>query len=131
MKPKTKRKLKRIFSFYHIAVALCIIVSVVSIIMFIKPDFSSWFATKYKIVDGVKVIQTDVKADKEVDESYAKRVGVKQFKELGENLKESDLTVRIITRKGENYYYITSEKNTMEIRIKGGAVTRVNAVPVE
>lgn len=132
MKLKTKRKLRRIFNLYNLAILICIVVTVVSIIMFVKPDFTSWFATKYKEVDGVKIVQTDMKEDQSIDENRAKTVGVKQFKLLGEkDIKESDLNIQKIQRKGVEYYYITSAKNTMEIRINGGVVTRINAVSVE
>lgn len=132
MKPKIRRKLKRIFNLYNLLILVCITVTVVSIVLFIKPDFTSWFGTKYKEVDGVKIVLTEMKEDDEIKEDQAKRVGVKQFKLLGEkDIKESDLKIQKIQRKGVEYYYITSSKNTMEIKIKGGIVSRINAVFVE
>ena len=47
------------------------------------------------------------------------------------NIKENELDVEKIQRKGEDYYYITSEKNTLEIKIDSGKITRVNSVAVE
>lgn len=132
MKLKIKRKLRRIFNLYNLLILICVIVTAVSIFYFVNPDFTSWFGTKYKEVDGVKIIQTGMKDDDVMDEGQAKRVGVKQFKELGEkDIKESDLHIEKIQRKGVEYYYIKSSKNTMEIRIKGGVVSRINSVVVE
>ena len=48
-----------------------------------------------------------------------------------EKVKEDDLNVVTIQREGEKYYYITSKQNSLEIKIKGGKVTRINAAPVE
>ena len=135
MKPKTKRKLRRIFSFYHIAIFLCIVISLVSILAFFGKDIGNIpnpFVTKYKIVNDVKVYESGVKENQDIDESKAKKVAVRQFKELGEkDIKEADLKIQKIQRKGVEYYYVTSSKNTMEIRIKGGVVSRINAVVVE
>ncbi len=36
-----------------------------------------------------------------------------------------------IVRKEEKYYYVSSKTNTLEIKIKGGKITRINSVLVE
>ena len=46
-------------------------------------------------------------------------------------LKKEDLKVIKIQREGEEYYYITSVENSLEIKIKGGKISRINAAPVE
>ena len=127
---KLKRKLRRIFSFYNIAIFLCIVISLVSLYLFFRPNLS-FFNTTYKEVDGVKIVETKIKENEVITESQAKNVAVKQFKELGENVKEEDLNIKKIQRKGEEYFYIVSAKNTMEVKLVGGKVTRLNTVPVE
>lgn len=127
---KLKRKLRRIFSFYNIAIFLCIVISLVSLYLFFRPNLN-FFSTTYKEVDGVKIVETKIKENEVITESQAKNVAVKQFKELGENVKEEDLNIKKIQRKGEEYFYIVSAKNTMEVKLVGGKVTRLNTVPVE
>ena len=58
-------------------------------------------------------------------------MAIKQFKKLGENINEKELKVMKIQRKGEEYYYISSKENTLEIKLKGGKVTRINSATVE
>ena len=50
---------------------------------------------------------------------------------MGENVAQDSLEVIKLQRDDGLYYYISSEKNTLEIRIKGGEITRINAVPVK
>ena len=64
-------------------------------------------------------------------EQKAKEAAIKQFKKLGEKTNKNDLTLKEIKRNGEKYYYITSKQNTMEIKIQGGKITRINSAPVE
>ena len=51
---KFKRRLRRIFSLYNIAIFLCIVISLVSLYLFFKPNLKFWGQT-YKEVDGVKI----------------------------------------------------------------------------
>ena len=132
MKLKVKRKLKRIFSLYHIALFLCIVISLVSLYFFFRPDLNfDFFSTSYKEVDGVKIVQTNVKENEVITENKAKNLAVKQFKQLGEEVKQENLTIKKIQRKGEEYFYIVSPKNTMEVKLVGGKITRLNTVAVE
>lgn len=119
---KVSRRFKRIFSFYNIAIFLCVVVTIISICIFFIP-------TKKKVViNGVEIVQSKVKENEIVDESYARKLAVKQFKNVGEKgLKEADLRVLKIQRSGEEYYYVSSKENTLEIKVVGGAITRVNS----
>ena len=83
------------------------------------------------MVDGVEVIQSNKKETEEISEKEARKIAVKQFKKLNENVKEDSLSVTKIQRKGEEYYYIVSQKNNVEIKIIGGKITRINSSLVE
>ena len=50
---------------------------------------------------------------------------------MGEKIKEESLSLTKIQRKGEEYYYIVSQKNNLEIKIRGGKITRINSSLVE
>ena len=128
-----KDKIKKIFSLYNIAVAICVIVIIVSLYIILKPENGEIF-TKQKeklTVDGVEVIQSNKKETEEISEKEARKIAVKQFKKLDENVKEDSLSVTKIQRKGEEYYYIVSQRNNVEIKIMGGKITRVNSSLVE
>lgn len=65
-------------------------------------------------------------------EQAARAVAVAKFHELGEaGITESDLEIMKIQRQGEDYYYIASNENTLEIKVDTGKITRINSIPVE
>jgi hypothetical protein len=140
MKKSVGKKLKKIFNLYNLAILICLILIIVSLIVIINPDFSSLSnifkketvsvsEEDTKTVDDVKVVSN--KSDKEISEKEARSLAKKQFKELGEKVKEDDLEVLKIQREGEEYYYISSAENTLEIKISSGDITRINSVKVE
>lgn len=121
------RKIKKIFRPYNLAIFGCIIVILASMFVIFKPDTKN--TTTEKSNTKTEIIKTE---EKEITEENARKLAKKQFKKLGEkNIKEKELNVEKIQRKGEEYYYITSEKNTLEIKIDSGKITRVNSVAVE
>lgn len=122
-----KGKIKEKFSLYNIAIAACIVIIIVSLYIIFKPNKNNEKVT----VDGVEVVQTNKNESEEISEKEARKIAVKQFKNLGENVKEESLDLTMIQRKGEEYYYITSKKNNIEVKIKGGKVTKVNSSLVE
>lgn len=128
-----KEKLKNIVNLYNIAVVICVVVIVVSLCIILKPEDGGIFAKQKEklMVDGVEVIQSNKKETEEISEKEARKIAVKQFKKLNENVKEDSLSVTKIQRKGEEYYYIVSQKNNVEIKIMGGKITRVNSSLVE
>ena len=78
-----------------------------------------------------KVVQSGNSAN-EINEQEARKLAVKQFKELNERwVKEKDLEVLEFSRANEYYYYISSKENTVEIKKDGGKITRINSVPVQ
>ena len=128
-----KEKLTNIVNLYNIAVVICVVVIVVSLCIILKPEDGGIFAKQKEklMVDGVEVIQSNKKETEEISEKEARKIAVKQFKKLNENVKEDSLSVTKIQRKGEEYYYIVSQKNNVEIKIMGGKITRVNSSLVE
>lgn len=124
---KFRKIIKKIFRPYNLAIFGCIIVILASMFVIFKPDTKNTTTEKYKT--KTEIIKTE---EKEITEENARKLAKKQFKKLGEkNIKEKELNVEKIQRKGEEYYYITSEKNTLEIKIDSGKITRVNSVAVE
>lgn len=128
-----KEKLKNIVNLYNIAVVICVVVIIVSLCIILKPEDGGIFAKQKEklMVDGVEVIQSNKKETEEISEKEARKIAVKQFKKLNENVKEDSLNVTKIQRKGEEYYYIVSQRNNIEIKIMGGKITRVNSSLVE
>lgn len=119
-----KRKLKRIFTPYNIAVVLCIIILGVSLYIIFKPETN-------KTPSGLKIINSGIKQDEEITEDKAKEIAIKQFKKLGEKeLNKDKIKTVKIDRNGEEYYYISSLNNTLEIKIHGGKITRINSASV-
>ncbi len=93
---------------------------------------------KYKNVFDGKVINlisfkkdNDSDSKEYSDEEKAVRVARDKFKELGENVDNTELEVLKITRKGNYYYFISSKENTVEISADTFEVKRINSVPVE
>lgn len=122
---KIKKKIKKIVTPRNMTILVCVILMVCFLCFIFKPS-------ETKTASGVKVIETNVKEDEEITEEKACKVAVKQFKKLGEkDVKEDKVSIKKIAREGEEYYYITSKENTLEIQIKGGKITRVNSVLVE
>lgn len=124
---KFRKIIKKIFRPYNLAIFGCIIVILASMFVIFKPDTKNTITEKSNT--KTEIIKTE---EKEITEENARKLAKKQFKKLGEkNIKEKELNVEKIQRKGEEYYYITSEKNTLEIKIDSGKITRVNSVAVE
>jgi len=70
--------------------------------------------------------------NEKITEDEAKDIAVQRFTALGEeNVSSTAISVKKIRRSGEEYYYITSAENTLEVKIKGGKITRVNSVIVD
>ncbi len=92
-----------------------------------KPTTNSEISKKGE----AKVVQSGNSAN-EINEQEARKLAVKQFKELNERwVKERDLEVLEFSRANEYYYYISSKENTVEIKKDGGKITRINSVPVQ
>lgn len=121
---RAKKKMNKIFSLYNLAILVCIVLIGGAIYIIFKPEQGENIKKKS---DKVEIVN----AGENTSEQEAKKTAVKQFKELGEKVKEDELEIMKIQRQGEEYYYVTSKENTLEIKISTGKVTRVNSVTVE
>ena len=85
---------------------------------------------KISTTSEIEIVSTNVKEGEKITEDQAKNVAIEQFKILGEKTDISGLSVDKIKKQGEEYYYISSRENTLEIKIVGGVITKVNSVAV-
>ena len=124
---EASKKFKKSLTLYNIAIISCVVIIVVSLVIVFMPE------KKEKIMlDGVEVIQSNTKEGSEISEDNAKKLAIKQFKELGESdLSENDVSCLKILRDEDEYFYIKSKQNTLEIKVKGGQISRINSVPVK
>ena len=121
---KIKEMSKRLISPCNLAILACIILIVVAIYMFLTPE-------KKITPSGIEVATMKIKENEEITEEEAIKLALKQFKTLGEkNIKKDDLEVLEIIKQKEDYYYISSPQNTVEIKIKGGTVTMINSATI-
>lgn len=122
------RKVKRLFNLYNIAILACIIIILISLFIIFRPNLGKIGSTADS---NIELVDTEIRGEDEITEEQARKVAVKQFKKLGEKkVKQEDLNVKKILRSQEEYYYISSAENTLEIKIKGGTITRINSAVV-
>lgn len=124
MKRKTKKWIKKHLNLYNLSIIALAIIILVSLIVIFKPSSGN------NAGEGTST-SAQKKNQKEISENDARKAAVKKFKELGEKVSKDDLSVLKIQRDGEEYYYIKSEQNTLEIAVRGGKITRVNSVVQE
>lgn len=124
-KGKHKRKLRRIVNLRNLAIVACIVLIVVALYIALKPD------DEIVTPSGIKVVDTRIKENEEISENDAKEAAVKQFKRLDETVKKEELRCQKIERNQVEYYYITSKQHSLEIKIKGGKIERIDTMPVE
>ena len=119
-----KDKLKKIFNLYNLAITVCVIMIISSLIVIFEPNFGDIIS---------KTNTSNQEEEKiEISEEKAVKLAKNQFKELGEkDIQTNDFEVLKINRDGEEYYYISSKENTVEIKIDTGEITRVNSVKVK
>lgn len=122
---KISEKVKTIFNIYSLAILVCLVLISVSIYIIFKPN-------KKKTPSGIEIVQIEMKDAKIVTEDRARQAAKEQFKILGEdNVQEEQLSVAKIQKNGKEYYYISSNKNTMEIEVQSGKVTKINSASTE
>ena len=156
-----RRKSRRLISTHSLLIILCLLLIAVSVHMLFSEDVEQMVVGKAKEQtkvqnqekdqnqlqtenqtkptannqvtqkEDVKVVENGNSAN-EISEQEARKLAVKQFKELDEKwIKEKDLEVLEFSRANEYYYYISSKENTIEIKKDGGKITRINSVPVQ
>lgn len=79
----------------------------------------------------LEAVETNVGEDGNITVSGALDAAVRQFKSLGENVSSDNLKLQKITRDSIEYFYVTSTQNSIEIKIQGGKVTRINSATLE
>ncbi len=121
------KKLKKIFNLYNLAIFTCIVVIIVSLYIIVNPNIDQVIRN---IEEEVKIKENVSENNEEISEEQARKIAKEKFKEMDEKVKENQLEVIAIKRDNEDYYYISSEKNTMEIRKKDGKITRINSVKI-
>lgn len=110
---------------YKVAIVVCMATILGAMYIIFKPE-------KKVTPSGVEVVSITWKnKDKEIVEDTAKDMAQKQFKILGETINKEELKVTKFQRRGEEYYYVTSLQNSVEIKVKGGEITKINAASVE
>lgn len=130
-------KLKKVFSLYNLGVVACITVIIASLVVIISPKINQSKESKKEAITVAEENtsennnETSEENNEGISEEEARKIAKKKLKEMKEKVKEDQLEVLEIKRDNENYYYISSEKNTLEIRKKDGKITRVNSVKVE
>ena len=129
MKRKKEKRVKEVFNWYNVIIILLLIMIAVSLIIIIKPEVKN--IDFEEIMSSIN-IKENMKNNEEISEEKAKKIAIGQFNKLGEeDIKEEDIKLAEIERNGEYYYYIRSQKNTLEIKKIGGKLARINGVVVE
>ena len=116
--------MKKYFNLYSLLILGTIAIIITSIIIV-------FFLGKRSTISGVEIVITNLKEDEEITEEEAISVAVKQFGILGEKVNAEDLKVHRIERNEVEYYYIVSPKNTIQIKILGGKIERINTILID
>lgn len=119
-----EKKRKKGFNIRVFAIILCILIIIASLCIIFRPD-------KIITAYGLEVFQPKIGKDEEITKQQAREIAIKQFEKMGENIEKEKLEVLELQRKDGQYYYISAKRNSLEIRKKGGEITRINAVPVK
>ncbi len=138
-----KRFKKKKFKWHKLVIIICLALIIVSLYFIFKYkdklNFKNIFGgsnissinDKNNTVDGVEIVPNDNKENKEISEEDAKNIAIRQFANLGEGANPNKLNVIRLQRNGEEFFYVSSPKNTVEIRISDGKITKINSVVVE
>lgn len=128
------RKVNKRAKFSVFLILICIILILASIYVIWGEEYinTSLKPNTRVLADGTEIVVSETANMEEIGEEAARKVAKSQFRLMGEKgLWARDLNVTKIERSGEEYYYITSKKNTLELKIIGGQITRINSVPVQ
>ena len=138
-----KRFKKKKLKWHKLVIIICLALIIVSLYFIFKYkdklNFKNIFGgsnissinDKNNTVDGVEIVPNDNKENKEISEEDAKNIAIRQFANLGEGANPNKLNVIRLQRNGEEFFYVSSPKNTVEIRISDGKITKINSVVVE
>ena len=142
-----KRRRKKGYDAYSIAIVVCVVLITTSLWVIFEPHkliMSGIQSAKTKIEAGSaknednksgdsnsNTKKQSTEQDGKISEDAAKDIAVKKFKELGEDVDKESLDIVQLERSKKMYYFVSSDKNTMEVSVDEGKITRVNAVPVK
>lgn len=139
MNKKVKKWMRRYLNLYNLSIVGAILIIIISLCVIFRTNIQAGFTAigskiheityrpEEKTLNGVKVVASKKSEDEEISEEEAREMAVKQFERLGESVDKESLKVSRLKRKDNLYYFISSKENTMEISIKGGVITRINA----
>lgn len=120
-----QKEKKKTITLYKIAIIVCVGIILGGLYIVLKPENKT-------TPSGIPVVSPIFQEkNKEIAEETAKGMAQKQFKILGETTKKDDLNVVKFQRDGIAYYYVTSLQNSLEIKVKGGQITKINSASVE
>ena len=123
---KLLKKAKLIRVLAYTGIAICIAIVIILGIIFVPKLINAISNNSNSII-----VKSNVSKNKDISEDAARELAVKQFQKLNETIKKEELEVISLNRYNEAYYYIVGKDNTMEIKIKGGEITRINGTLVE
>ncbi len=127
---KVSRKKKNSFLIFALAI-IAIILIILSIILAFSPISIQLPMCKkeiQKVQEKVEIVEIQKPENQDTTRKQAVDATVEQFKRLGEDVSENDLKVDVITRNGQQYYYIKSKQNSIQIDVNTGKVVRINSV---
>lgn len=139
MNKKVKKWMRRYLNLYNLSIVGAILIIIISLCVIFRTNIQAGFTAigskiqeitykpKEKTLNGVKVVTPSIKPSQELTEEEAREMAVEQFKRLGENVEKEKLKVSRLKRSDAMYYFISSDKNTMEVSIEGGIIKRINA----
>lgn len=128
MKSSKKNKRRFLISVLTITAIILIAISVLLAFGPIHIQLPTDKKEEQKTPEKVEIVEIHKSANQDTTKEQAVNATVEQFKRLGEEISEKDLKVDIITRDGQQYYYIKSAQNSIMIDVKTGKIVRINSV---
>jgi hypothetical protein len=128
---KLSKKNKKRLLFSSLVIIAVILISVSVVLLTLDQNQIPFLTSKKeekKTQTNVEIVEIQKPANQDTTRQQAVDATIEQFKRLGENVKEQDLKVDIITRNGQQYYYIKSAQNSIKIEVKTGKVVMINSV---
>ncbi len=118
-----QKKRKKGFNGVIFAVLICVILVIIALCVIFRID-------EIIMPQALEIIDMFFDSNHDTTEEEAINIAVKQFEKLKEKVNKDDLKAIKIQRKDGLYYYIESKENTLEIKVEGGKVVRINGILV-
>lgn len=123
MSRREQKRRKKGFNGFKLAIVVCFILIIVSLFVIFRVD-------EIILPRAVEIIDTVFDSNHETTEEEAIKIAIKQFEKLDEKVNKEEIRVIKIQRKDGLYYYVEAKENTLEIKVEGGDIVRINGVPV-